>query len=86
MGAELADPQPNSRVKSLSTCGWGPQSPASVTVPSPIPAFLDPQATGSPLPSHLSLGQSFQLPRQLLHVGLHYRLLDLREDRRHQEG
>lgn len=32
--------KPNSRVKSLSTCGWGPQSPTSVPVPSPIPAFL----------------------------------------------
>lgn len=34
--------KPNSRVKSLSTCEWGPQSPASVPAPSPIPAFLAP--------------------------------------------
>lgn len=54
--------KPNSRVKSLSTCEWGPQSPASVPAPSPIPVFLAPPpphpdllldgclATGSPLP------------------------------------
>lgn len=76
------------------TAGWKASAPkaGALGLQPPSPPSLQPQhsspsrpdlldgglAKGSPLPSHLSLGQSFQLLRQLLHVSLHYRLLDLR--------
>lgn len=70
----------------LSLTRGGPQTPAFRLIPSPVqlrplclaltPACL----VGSLLPAHLGVGQSFQLLGQLLHVGVHDRLLDLKGD------